>query len=198
MGWKLKGQMLEACSCKMMCRCTLGPAEPDQGWCSAAITFDIAEGSADGVNLSGRTVVLALDFPGDFFSGNGTARLFLDDGADAKQAGELEAIWTGKKGGPMEALSTAITTWLPRQSAKIEIKSGEPLSIQIGSVGQVTLQPLKDAAGKPTRLLNAMANSGMVETTDLAASNGSRFAAPDMRSWEAGGHGGVSPFSWSA
>jgi hypothetical protein len=198
MSWKMSGQMLEACSCKMVCRCVFGPAEPDQGWCSGAFTINIEQGNVDGVSLAGTKAVFAADFPGDFMSGNGVARIYLDEAASADQRRELEAIISGKKGGPMEALGAAIVKWLPTQTAKIELKLGERSSVRVGSVGEVALEPMKDGAGKPTRLVNALANTGMLETTELARSDGSRWSDPDMRKWEGGGHGGVSPFSWSA
>src|SRR3990172_7845518 len=108
MAWKMTGLTMEACSCKMMCRCTLGPTEPDQGWCSAALVIDVQRGNSDGVDLGGRKVAAALDFPGDFFGGNATGRLYIDDGAGAEQRRELEAIFMGKKGGPWEAMNAAI------------------------------------------------------------------------------------------
>ena len=197
MAWNLSGQVLDACNCKMVCRCVFGPAEPDQGGCSGAMTFNIEQGSSDGVSLAGTTSVFAVDFPGDFLSGNGVGRIYLDEAASADQRRELEAIFTGKKGGPMEALGTAIVKWLPTQTAKIELKLGERPSVRVGGVGEVTLEPLKDGAGKPTQLVNALGNTGMLETTELARSDGSRWSDPDMRKWEGGGHGGVSPFSWS-
>ena len=33
--------------------CVLGPAEPDQGSCSGALTFSIGRGQSDGADLSG-------------------------------------------------------------------------------------------------------------------------------------------------
>jgi len=51
MAWRMTGRWLETCSCKMICRCTMGPAEPDQGWCSAAILVDIQQGESEGVSL---------------------------------------------------------------------------------------------------------------------------------------------------
>ena len=41
---------------------------------------------------------------------------------------------------------------------------------------------------------------GLIEISkaELARSDGSRFAGPKMRSWDAGGHGSVNPFSWKA
>jgi hypothetical protein len=97
--WHLTGQLIEACSCKALCPCVLGSAEPDQGWCSGALTFVVQEGASDGVNLGGRKVVWLIDLPKDFLSGNGTVRIYIDDGADTRQRQELEAIFTGEKGG---------------------------------------------------------------------------------------------------
>src|SRR5262245_63875157 len=106
MAWQLSGQLIEACSCKSACPCALGPAEPDQGWCSGALTFAIQEGQSDGVNLGGRTVVWLVDLPKDFLGGKGTVRIFVDDEADSAQVRELEAIFAGRKGGPGEALGS--------------------------------------------------------------------------------------------
>jgi hypothetical protein len=127
MPWHMTGQLIEACSCRAACPCLLGPAEPDQGWCSGALTFVIQQGEADGVNLGGRTVVWLIDLPKDFASGNGTVRLYIDDAADARQRQELEAIFTGKKGGPGAVLGSLVTKWLPTQTTTITIDGGENL-----------------------------------------------------------------------
>jgi hypothetical protein len=47
--------------------------------------------------------------------------------------------------------------------------------------------------------MNAASHSLMeISQVDLARSDGSRFADPQMRAWDAWGHGGVSAFSWKA
>lgn len=197
MPWHITGQLIEACSCKAACPCVLGSAEPDQGWCSGALTFAVQEGESDGVNLAGRTVVFLIDLPNDFASGNGTVRLYIDDAADARQHQELEAIFTGKKGGPGEVLSSLVGTWLPTQSAAIRIEGDDNPSITVGTIGNVQLQRIRDEAGHATALLNApVLGAIQVERADLARGDGSRFADPEMRQWESGGHGSLSPFSW--
>ena len=199
MAWSLSGHLLEACSCKMLCPCIFGPAEPDQGWCSGALTFDIQEGNADGVNLSGRRVVWAFDLPGDFFGGNATARLYIDDGASDEQRRDLEAIFTGKKGGAMEAVGASVTKWLPTKTASIKIQRGDKPSVSVGNFGQVTLAPIKTESGKTAQIINAPLNEVFgVDKEDLARSDGSRWSDPDMRRWEAGGTGGMSAFRLSA
>lgn len=112
MAWHMTGQMLEACSCKMLCPCALGPAEPDQGWCAGALVFDIQRGQADGVSLDRSTVVLVVNMPGDFLGGNGTARLYVDEAASAAQRQEVRSALQGAtrgtlggRGGALHALA---------------------------------------------------------------------------------------------
>jgi hypothetical protein len=197
MAWHMTGQLIEACSCKAACPCVLGPAEPDQGWCSAALTFVIQQGESDGVDLRDRKVVWLIDLPKGFASGNGTVRVYIDDGAHARQRQELDAIFTGKKGGLGAVLGGLVTTWLPTETAAIAIDAGDNPSITVGAVGHVKLQRIKDEGGRATKLLNApVLGAIQVDTADLARSDGSRFADPQMRRWDAGGHGSLSPFSW--
>ena len=197
MAWHMTGQLIEACSCKSACPCALGPAEPDQGWCSGALTFAIEGGESDGVNLAGRTVVWLIDLPKDFLSGNGTVRVYVDDGADDSQLRELEAIFTGKRGGPGEVLASLVTNWLPTEKAKIALDGGDEPSITVEGIGQAQLKRIADENGRVAKLINApVLGAIQVETADLARSDGSHFADPQMRRWESGGHGSVSPFSW--
>jgi hypothetical protein len=199
MPWHMTGQMIEACSCKMLCPCVLGPAEPDQGWCSAALVVDIQQGSADGVDLSGTKVVFVADMPGDFLGGNGTARLYIDEAASAAQRQELEALFAGKKGGPLGAVGALITTWLPTQTVRIAIQGGETPSVNIGSVGQLTWQRIRTDDGRQATLQNAPVLAGLrVESSALARSDGSRWSDPAMRRWQSGGHGFVSAFTMRA
>jgi hypothetical protein len=198
MAWQLSGHLIEACSCKAACPCVLGPAEPDQGWCSGALTFAIDKGQSDGVDLSGRKIVWLIDLPKDFASGDGTVCLIVDDEADDKQRRELEAIFSGKKGGPGAVFASLVSKWVPTTTSKIKLSGGENPEITVGDLGYVKLQALKNGAGKATTVMNAPV-LGLVEISEarLAKSDGSRFAAPQMRSWTSGGHGSVSPFNWA-
>jgi hypothetical protein len=197
MAWQLSGELIEVCSCKSACPCALGPAEPDQGWCSGTLTFAIDKGQSDGVDLSGRVVVWAIDLPKDFTSGNGTVCIIIDDGANARQREELDAIFSGKKGGPGAVLGSLVSKWLPTESAVIKLTGGENAEIRVGTMGEFKLQPIKDQAGRTATVMNAPV-FGLIEISEvrLSRSDGSRFAAPQMRSWTSGGHGCISPFSW--
>lgn len=199
MAWNVSGQLIEFCSCKIMCPCWLGPTpEPDQGWCSGAIVYDVERGQIEGMDVGGTKVVLAADWPGNFFGGNGTARLYIDDRASADQRRELEAVFSGHKGGLLEGLMGAvITQWLPAQTARIEIQSGETLSITVGNVGRVTLQPLADQEGRPTVVQGTTAQAAFQSATmQLASSKGTQWSDPGLRAWE-GDSGTLHTFHWS-
>ena len=200
MAWQLSGRSMELCSCRMLCPCWLGSeGVPDQGWCGGALGFDIQRGSSDGVDLSGTKVALAAEWPGNFFGGNGTARLYISDAANAEQRRELEAIFSGKKGGLLEGLwGAVISNWLPAETTEVEIGWGDSPFLRVGSFGQATLTALKDPAGKPTRVEGAAAQAAFqFPSMDLASSKGSQWSDPKLRQWQ-GDSGTLHQFNWSA
>lgn len=199
MSWQITGKSTELCSCKLMCPCWLGPdTEPDEGWCAGAFGFDIEKGQSDGIDLGGTRVALAAHWPGNFFGGNGTARLYLDANASEQQRRELEAIFGGKKGGMFEAVfGGVISSWLPAQAAKVDIAWGPKTSLTVGDVAEARLTPLDDGAGNPTRVTGAVAQGALqFDGMQLASAKGSRWADPDMQSWQ-GDSGTLHSFNWS-
>ena len=91
-----------------------------------------------------------------------------------------------------------IAKWLPAQAVAVDIKWGDKPSIKVGDVGQVTLDPVKDAAGRVTRVEGAAAQAGFqIEGMDLASSKGSKWSDPDLRAWT-GDSGTIHKFNWQA
>ncbi len=197
MAWQMSGQAIELCNCKLLCPCWLGPAQPDQGYCASGWVFDIREGNADGVRLDGRKVAFAAEWPGDFWSGNGTARLYIDAQANADQRRELEGIFSGKRGGFFEGvMGGIISKWLPTQVTRIEVRDGATPAATVGDVAQIRMQPLKDPQGRATTVQGAAAQAAFqIERMNVASSKGSRWADPELRSWE-GDSGNLVSFSW--
>lgn len=188
MAWNLTAEFTETCSCNMLCPCWYGVKElmvMDQGWCASALLLRVQQGSADGVDLSGRTVAIALDFPGPtLYDGNGTARLYIDDAASADHCRELEAIFQGTKGGPMEILAGLVTKWLPTQVAKIDFQEkGGTLTATVDGFGQMKSQRLTNEAGQPTTMQNTGFTTALQfdnQAAQLAPSSGTHWSDPDM------------------
>jgi hypothetical protein len=138
-------------------------------------------------------------WPGNFFGGNGTARCYIGDNAQPEQRRELEAIFTGKKGGLLAPLwGAVVSSWLPTEATKIEIAWRAFPSLRVGNVAQAILTPLKDQAGHRTRVEGAAAQAAFqLASMDLASSKGSRWSDPQLRDWQ-GESGTLHQFDWSA
>lgn len=202
MAWRLTGQFIETCSCTMLCPCWFGVPElaiQDQGWCATAAAVRVQEGEADGVSLAGQTVVIAFDFPDVIFNGGGTGRLYLDQRASAEQRRALEAIFTGRQGGPMEALAALLSTWLPSRTAPLDVTDdGDAVTVKVGDIGRVESRRLRDGEGKDFTLRGGGFLTGLrMEALELAPSN-SRWSDPEMPRQFETKSGGRAPISWSA
>jgi hypothetical protein len=201
MAWHLTGQLIETCSCNMFCPCWFTVQQlmiMDQGWCAGAIAFRTREGHSDGVALGGRTIVVAVDFPGPtLFDGNATGRLYIDDAANADQHRELEAICSGQKGGPMSAIASLVSKWLPARSAKIDTTdAGDAITITVGDAGRLESRRLRDPQGQGFTLRGGGFVSGLgLQEVDLAPSS-SRWTDPDLRRFETKS-GARGEFTWN-
>jgi hypothetical protein len=200
MSWQVSGRSMELCSCKAMCPCWLGPeGVPDQEWCSTIFGFDVEKGSSDGVDLSGTKVAFMGHWPANFFAGNGSARLFIDEAADPDQRRELEAIFSGQKGGVLEGLWGAVlSAWHPARVGKIEIEWGDNPKVWVDGVGEASLKPFQDGTGKSATLSGAAAQAAFqIDNMILADGRDSSWSDPDLGSWQ-GDSGTLHKFNWAA
>lgn len=203
MTWNLSGKLVESSTCNMLCPCWFGVKElmiMDKGYCASPLLFRIDKGNSDGVDLQGRDVVLLVDFPGPtLLHGNSTTRLYIDDGANEEQRKELEKIFQGKKGGPMQLVSQLTSKWLPTQISKIEINDdGNNLTATVGNFGKIKSEQLKNEAGRIMTLSGAGFASAFQfenETFNLAPS-GSVWSDPDLPHQFSTRSGAVGKFSW--
>jgi hypothetical protein len=185
MAWQLNGQLIESCSCNMFCPCWFGVQDlmiMDRGWCAGALALRVDEGDVDGVDLSGRTIVIAIHFPGPtLYDGNATARVFIDDGATDDQRRELEPILHGEKGGPMEVFGGLVESWLPTESASIDLREdGDAIAVGVGEMGDLKSQLLRDPDGQPFTLRGGGFVGGFgLEEAELAPS-ATQWNDPEM------------------
>jgi hypothetical protein len=202
MAWEMKGQLIESCSCNMFCPCWFGVQElmiMDQGWCDGALALRIDEGSANGVSLAGRRAVFAVHFPGPtLYDGNATGRLYVDDGATDEERAELEAIVHGTKGGPMEQLGQLISTWLPTETASIDLnEDGDEITVAVGDAGTVGSRLLRDPEGTPFTLTGGGFVGGLGLAQAELAPSSSRWSDPDLPQPFETRSGARGAFAWS-
>ena len=116
----------------------------------------IDSGQIEGVDVAGTLMVLAWDVPKYFQDGNWRVGLLVDAAASDEQAAKLTALFTGKLGGPVAALSSMISENLgvERVPMQYSVESGtRVLTVgNLGRLGITELVPTGEENGPPARL----------------------------------------------
>lgn len=152
MAYALEGDLLEVCTCDVLCPCWIGE-DPDQGICQSTLAYGISEGEIDGVDVGGLVVGSAVHIPGNVLAGNWRRRLYIDDRASEEQAEALVDLFQGRKGGPLAELAQLISEELPVERAHIqfELSEGEG-RYQIEGVLDAVMSPYRGPTGQVTTL----------------------------------------------
>jgi hypothetical protein len=107
MSWRIRGSYFESCNCDAICPCRRIDGVPGgrstHGICLGVLSWLIEEGAADGTDLSGQPVALALRYSDDEEGSPWTWVLYVDARAAEEQRAALEGIFTGRLGGDAES-----------------------------------------------------------------------------------------------
>ncbi|EWH01682.1 DUF1326 domain-containing protein [Halomonas sp. BC04] len=106
-GYRLEGTMLEICSCAVSCPCFIGE-DPDGNECFGVIAFNLEQGEARGVDVSGLTLVNVAHIPGNALAGEWRSVLLVDKQASDVQCDALLDAFGGKLGGPLADLASLV------------------------------------------------------------------------------------------
>ena len=205
MAWNLSGELIETCSCNMLCPCWFGQADlmlMDQGWCATSLLLRVREGSFQGTNLDGQNAIVGLHFPGPtLFDANGTGRVYVDESASDDQRAAIETILQGQSGGGMEVPASLVSKWLPTKSASISVSESDgKVKASVGGIGELASSRLVNDLGNKMTMQNAAFSVVFQHDDhvgDLAPSNGTSWKDPDMpEAWE-GRSGVAGQISWS-
>lgn len=205
MSWSVSGELVETCSCNMLCPCWFGQADlmlMDQGYCATSLLLRVNEGSHEGVDLSGQNAVVSLHFPGPtLFDADGTGRVYIDQGASEQQATALEAILQGASGGGMEVPSSLLSSWLPTKRVAISVtESDGKITADVAGVGEMKSRRLVNDLGNKMSLKNAafsVAFGHDAHEGELAPSDGTVWNDDEMPvNWQ-GRSGVVGQVSWA-
>lgn len=152
MAYSVEGQLLEVCTCNILCPCWVGE-DPDEGYCDAIVGWHINSGNIEGVDVTGRNFAMLVHIPGNILAGNWEARLYLDqDITDEQQEGILN-VWSGKLGGAITDLASLVTDIKSVERTNIIFDvEGVNGTIQIGDSIGATLEAYKGGTGIETTL----------------------------------------------
>ena len=147
--WRAKVENLVACNCNYGCPCAFN-APPTTGNCEGAVGHHIVTGKYGDVTLDGLKWVLVVRWPGAIHEGKGRAILYLDARARGKKREALEAIASGRAGGPIGVFMATVTD-LEVREAPIEFRlRDEKSTFRIPDAVEVALEPiLNPVTGEP-------------------------------------------------
>ena len=152
MAYQLEGRLLEVCTCNVLCPCWVGE-DPDNGTCDGVLAWHVDEGTVDGMNVSGRTLVILCHIPGNILQGNWSVRVYVDDEATPEQKEALLNVWTGKLGGPVADLAKLVGEVLAVEQVPITFEvQGVHGTLKVGKAIDAGLKPFQGATGKDTAL----------------------------------------------
>ncbi|MCH7737519.1 MAG: DUF1326 domain-containing protein [Chloroflexi bacterium] len=120
--WRMRGDVMDACSCSYACPCNFGN-DPSKGFCESVVTFRIQEGNYGATQLDGLNLVLLIRFPGNAFAGNWTLGTYLDQRANPEQMQALRTIVSGQAGGLFAVMGDLTETALPTKQVAIDFET---------------------------------------------------------------------------
>lgn len=153
MTYQLEGRLLEVCSCNILCPCWAGGDPDNDGTCQAIVAWHIDKGTIDGVDVSGRTMALLGNIPGNVLKGNWRVVAIVDDHSTPQQQEAILSVWTGKQGGPVADLAKLVgeVVGVERLPITFTVEGGKG-RVKIGSLAEAEMAPLLGANNRPTTL----------------------------------------------
>jgi hypothetical protein len=152
MAYQLEGQLLEVCTCNVLCPCWIGE-DPDGGTCDGVVAYHIDKGMVNGLDVSNLSFVLLNHIPGNILKGNWRVVLYVDDKATPQQQEALLNAFGGKLGGPLADLSQLVgeVVSVERVPITFAVQEGKG-HLHIGKAVEAELVPFQGATGKSTTL----------------------------------------------
>lgn len=175
----LDGSLLEACSCAGPCPCWIGD-DPDGGRCEAFVAYHIDRGQIKGQDVSGLSLVLIAQIPGNVLAGNWRVVVYVDDRATPAQGEALLSAFGGALGGPLADLAQLVGERVAIHTAPIEhrVENGKG-TIRISKVLDAEMAPYVDAMGRPTTLHDTVFSTIPGSPAYVARASHHRVNAPE-------------------
>lgn len=195
--WWARGLLFENCSCQVVCP---GHVHFDQSCTEErcvgywAIRFD--DGAYRDVALGGVAAVIAYDAPRHMIDGGWTEVLIVDERASAGQRHGIEAILTGREGGPWQVLDRFVGKRLPTRYLPVRIEDqGRKKRVTVAGLLESTIEAIRGRDRSRPVTLENMFNQ-IHATSQVIASGATRYDDGEIVVRTDGTHGLYSTFDW--
>ncbi|WP_116599886.1 DUF1326 domain-containing protein [Primorskyibacter marinus] len=155
--WTLKGELILNCNCTVFCPCvvSLGKHPPTEGYCQAWVGIRIDEGAFGDEVLSGLSVGLIMDIPGNMGRGNWKAAAYIDERASEAAYDALVAIFSGAARGTTGLFGMLVSEFLGAERAPVSFETeGTTRRLMVGKKIQGEVVPVTGNGGKEIVISN--------------------------------------------
>lgn len=197
-GWWARGLLFENCNCTVVCpghvhfeqACTF---ERCVGYW--AMRFDAGEHG--GVSLAGARAVVAYDSPQHMIDGGWTEAILIDEEGSPAQRQAVEAILSGRAGGPWAVLARFVGKRLETRYLPIRIEDEERQKrVVVDGVLDATLEAIRGRDRAAVVRFENMFNQ-IHAPTQVVARGSSHYDDGEIVVRNDGSHGLWSHFHWS-
>lgn len=191
--YSLEGTLIEACSCNVNCPCWIGE-DPDLGECFAVVAYGIEHGQIRGLDVSGLNLVLICHIPGNVLAGNWAVVGLVDERGTEEQRAALLDAFTGKLGGPLGDLWTALigevkgVEFVPISH---EVANGAG-TLRIPGIVETEMEPYRGPDGSVTTLQNSVFSTVPGSPAWIAKASVNQVSLPQYgMAWEYAGRNAI-------
>jgi hypothetical protein len=200
MGYRIDGTYLENCNCDVACPCgasnLLLPATNER--CTFLMAFRIGSGDVDGVDVSGATLALVGDTPGQMSDGGWRVGLVFDADTSEEQREALIGVFSGQMGGPPGIVAPMVGEMLGVEVAPIRYEEdGRRHGVVIGDMVDIEVEDFAGATEDEVMELHHSTHPAG-PTLALAQATRSRMSVFGIDMSAVGKNGHSSRFTWAA
>ena len=158
--WWAKGLLFENCSCQLLCRAHVSfKQQCDGDLCIGHWGVHIAEGRYEDFSISGLNAVVIYDSPVRMYEGHWRQRLYIDERGSAPQRLALEAILSGRGGGPWEILGQFVSNRLETRFTPVIFADAEDTKrMTVPGVFDTTVSAIRGGDGAGHAILSNLYN----------------------------------------
>ena len=191
MAYQLEGQLLEVCTCNILCPCWVGQ-DPDGGTCDGVLSWHIDKGSVNGTDVSGRTFTILTHIPGNILEGNWKQAVLVDDRATDEQMDAMLQCFGGALGGPLADLASLVGERISIERAKIDhsIEDGAG-TLKVGGKIDCAIQPYRGPDGSITTLNNSIFSTVPGSPAYVARADHQKVDVDGIGQWELEGKNAI-------
>jgi hypothetical protein len=158
--WSARGLLFENCTCQLLCPAHVSfKNRCDKDPCRGYWVVHVEDGRYGRVPLNDLNVVILYESPARMYSGEWTQGLHIDERATGPQRDALEAILSGRAGGPWEVLAGFVSKRLPTRPAAIRFEdAGRTKRLTIPGLFETSVTAIRGSDGVGEAVLSNLHN----------------------------------------